>query len=557
MRERSIRRSGRHALGILAVTCLLTMAGQALAIDYEVGPGQTYAAIGEVPWESLAPGDRVLIHWRDTPYKEKWVIGRSGTADQPIVIHGVPAPDGSLPVIDGQDATTRGALDYTNEARGVIKIGTSNVPPETIPSHIVIEGLEVRSGRPPFSFTDPGGDSQSYSDSAASIYVEVAQHLTVRNCIIRDSANGLFIGVRGGDTQDILIEGNWIYDNGVEGSVYQHNSYTAALGIVFQYNHYGPLRADCGGNNLKDRSAGLVVRYNWLEGGNRQLDLVDGEDHPSVPNAPDYHQTFVYGNLLYEPVDDGNSQMVHYGGDSGDETIYRKGTLYFFNNTVVSGRSGNTTLLRLSTNEEHADVRNNIVYARAGGGYLAMVGSSGTLDVAGNWLSSGWTTSHDTFDGTLNDLGNNIDGETTPGFADETGEDFGLAAASSCIDAAIDQSPDVLPAHEVLNQYVKHRSGMQRPQVGNLDVGAFEYCESDCPDPDGGVVDQPDGGSSSSSSSSGTTSSSGGTSSGSNNADGSGDDGGCGCRIGPARGIGAALISWLALIALMRRRSRR
>jgi len=70
-----------------------------------------------------------------------------------------------------------------------------------------------------------------------------------------------------------------------------------------------------------------------------------------------YHTTFVYGNVLVEHDDDGNSQILHYGGDSGDESIYRKGTLYFYNNTIVSERAGNTTLMHLSTNEEHADCR--------------------------------------------------------------------------------------------------------------------------------------------------------------------------------------------------------
>ena len=108
----------------------------------------------------------------------------------------------------------------------------------------------------------------------------------IRNCILRDSGNGLFIGANDGQTQDILIEGNWIYDNGIEGSIYQHNTYTAAIGITYQYNHMGRLREDCGGNNLKDRSAGLVVRYNWIEDGNRQLDLVDAEDSAVLVNHP-------------------------------------------------------------------------------------------------------------------------------------------------------------------------------------------------------------------------------------------------------------------------------
>ena len=471
---------------VLVLIALLTaLPRMAQAADYEVGPGQAYAAIGDVPWESLAPGDHVLIHWRDTPYKEKWVIGVSGTEAAPIVISGVPAADGKLPVIDGNGATTRTELDYTNEVRGVIKIGTSSVPPETTPAWIVIENLDVRSGRPPFTFTDHSGGTQSYVDNAASIYVEKAQHLVIRNCIIRDSGNGLFIGVFNGETQDVLVEGNYVYDNGIEGSFYQHNSYTAALGITFQYNHYGPLRTGCGGNNLKDRSAGTVIRYNWLEGGNRQLDLVDGEDHPSVPNSPSYHETFVYGNVLFEPNDDGNSQIVHYGGDSGDESIYRKGTLYFYNNTVVSHRSGNTTLLRLSTNEEHADVRNNVISVSGAGSSLAMLGESGVLNLQNNWITSGWVDSHDNFGGTLTD-GGNLDGESAPGFVSDA--DFHLAAGSSCIDAGMAQAPAVLPANDVLNQYVVHQAGQARPQVGSLDLGAFELCDSDCPTPDGGVI---------------------------------------------------------------------
>jgi hypothetical protein len=94
--------------------------------------------------------------------------------------------------------------------------------------------------------------------------------LIIRNCILRDSGNGLFIGAYDGETEDILVEGNWIYDNGIEGSIYEHNTYTAAIGITYQYNRFGPLRGTAGGNNLKDRSAGLVVRWNWLERGNRK-----------------------------------------------------------------------------------------------------------------------------------------------------------------------------------------------------------------------------------------------------------------------------------------------
>ncbi len=100
-----------------------TFSRAAVAVTYEVGPGKPYANIGDVPWESLQPGDTVLIYYRSTPYKEKWVICRQGTAAAPITVRGVLGPNGELPVIDGNGATTRLALDYWSEARGVIKSG--------------------------------------------------------------------------------------------------------------------------------------------------------------------------------------------------------------------------------------------------------------------------------------------------------------------------------------------------------------------------------------------------------------------------------------------------
>ncbi|RLE20966.1 MAG: right-handed parallel beta-helix repeat-containing protein, partial [Acidobacteria bacterium] len=214
---------------ILVGFLMLGSVSPAWAADYEVGPGQPLTTIGEVPWESLMPGDRVLIHWQAAPYTEKWVICRQGTEANPIVVSGVPGPSGQLPVIDGRNAVTRTELNFWNEGRGVIKIGGANSPPDTLPAHIIIENLEIRSGRPPYGFTDTDGQSASYQNNAAAIYVEKATDLIIRNCILRDSGNGLFIGAYDGETEDILIEGNWIYDNGIEGSIYEHNTYTAAI----------------------------------------------------------------------------------------------------------------------------------------------------------------------------------------------------------------------------------------------------------------------------------------------------------------------------------------
>jgi len=467
---------------VLLVSLLLcALAAGAQAATYDVGPGQPLANVGDVPWESLAPGDTVQIHWRATPYREKWVISRAGTAAQPITVRGIPNGSGDLPVIRGDGATTRLQLDYTNEQRGIIKIGTAS--PNVLPQHIVIENLDVRSAKPGYTFTDDAGNAGvAYVANAAAIYVERGRNLTIRGCTLHDAGNGLFIGIYDGDTRDILVEKNYLYDNGNVGSAFEHNNYTAAVGITFQYNRFGPLCAGCGGNALKDRSIGTVVRYNWIESGNRQLDLVDAEDDPSLISDPRYRDTWVYGNVLVEPDGAGNSQIVHYGGDSGDTSIYRKGTLHFYENTVVSTRSGNTTLLRLSTNDESADVRNNVVYVSATGNRLAMLDGAGQLALRANWFKTGWVNSHSGLTGTITTPVANVTG-TSPGFVNEAGQDFHPTSGSQARDAGTTLEAAALPTHAVVREYVKHQAETARPVDGVLDIGAYEFDAGATPGP--------------------------------------------------------------------------
>ncbi|MEO0276177.1 MAG: T9SS type A sorting domain-containing protein [candidate division WOR-3 bacterium] len=444
-----------------------------MSFIYEVGPGKPYENIGDVPLESLNPGDTVRIYYKSTPYYEKWVIGRKGTQNSPIVFQGVPdSVTGNLPVIDGENAVTRLQLDYWSEERGIINVGGSSYPGQ-IPEYIIIENLEIRKARPPYSFYDDQGQIRYYAENASSIYVVEGDHITVRNCILQDCGNGFFVSH---SAKNIVVECCYIYNNGIEGSYYEHNSYTEAQGIIFQFNHFGPLRNGCLGNNLKDRSCGCVIRYNWIEYGNRQLDLVDS-DYPEIYNDPSYRKTFVYGNILIEQYDEGNSQIVHYGGDSGDTTHYRHGFLYFYNNTIVSKRTGNTTIFRLSTNLESCDARNNIFYVTASGNRLAMIADYGNLIVRNNWLKTGWVISHGNFQGTFVDSGGIIAGEE-PGFLDFINENFHLKSTSPCIDAGAPLSPTVLPDHNVLYQYVKHRSYEIRPYDGIFDIGAYEYSPS-------------------------------------------------------------------------------
>ena len=93
-----------HKLTVFVSTCIAVLDPSTVgAADYEVGDGSGMLnTISQVPWESLNPGDRVLIHRRELPYREKWVLCRRGTAEAPIIFkrHGqgevvitTPTPD--------------------------------------------------------------------------------------------------------------------------------------------------------------------------------------------------------------------------------------------------------------------------------------------------------------------------------------------------------------------------------------------------------------------------------------------------------------------------------
>ncbi|MBE7491936.1 MAG: fibronectin type III domain-containing protein [Planctomycetes bacterium] len=468
---------------MIRLCLLLVLCSPLAAATYNVGPGQPLSTIGAVPWATLGPGDVVRIHWRSTPYAEKWVLCRQGASGNPITIQGVPnTTTGELPVITGANAVTAPGLNYWGENRGVLKIGGANTPADTMPQWIVVENLEFRSAHPNYTFTDDTGTpGVAYAGNAAGIFVEKVKHLVVRNCTLTDCGNGFFVapGSVGGTgnpnlTEDVYLGHCYIHGNGINASAFEHNSYCECNGIVYEYNRYGPLRSGANGNALKDRSANCVVRYNWIESGNRQLDLVEA-DGSGIQTLAGYSTTFVYGNILIEPNGAGNSQIIHYGGDNGTTSTYRKGTLYLYNNTIVSTRTGNTTLIRLSTNDETCDCRNNIVYVTAAGSALGLIDNTGVLNFRNNWFKTGFVSSHSggSMAGTVNNQGGNVTG-TSPGFLNEGGQDFSLAAASTCRDAGTGQHAST-SAHPLSREYVKHQQGQNRFADAVFDIGAFEY----------------------------------------------------------------------------------
>lgn len=449
----------------LVPLALLASFRTANATVYPVGPSQPYETIGAVPLNTLQPGDEVVIH--PGVYYEKFVINRAGTAASPIVIRGVPDADGTLPIIDGNEAVTPLAQDYWNEARSLIKIGGASVPSDGA-AHVTVQKLRLQNAHAGFSFLDDRGNPGSYVDNAACIHMEEGSNIDIIDNEITGCGNGIFITP---GCQDILIEGNYIWGNGNVGSIYEHNTYTEALGITYRYNRFGPLCEGCSGNNLKDRSAGLEVAYNFIEGGNRQLDLVDS-GLSAILNDPSYHTTLVYGNILFEPPSDGNRQIVHYGGDSGNSGNYRQGVLQFYHNTVVSERTDDkprTTFVRLSSEAETCNARNNILYVTEPGNQLELLSENrGILLLTSNWIKTGYIYSvESTGSGSITEI-DTVAG-TNPGFTDESALDFHLLAPqlpSAMLESGV---PDVV------SEYVMHQASQSRLSD---DLGAFGYTSS-------------------------------------------------------------------------------
>ncbi|MFO0555591.1 MAG: right-handed parallel beta-helix repeat-containing protein [Polyangiaceae bacterium] len=454
--------------------------------DYQVGPGKAYENIGDVPFESLGAGDTVRIFYRAEPYHEKLMIGGVGTEAQPIRVCGVAGPNGELPIIDGENATTRPQLDFPftgHQPRGLIIIGHPNSQPYALqPAHITVEALEIRNARSPLTFTDKSGGTMAYSAPAAGIFVQRGDDITVRGCVIHDNNNGLFMGTSGGTdlSHRALIEANYIFDNGSPTDWFEHNVYNEVSDVTYQYNHFGPPKSGAGGvvlgNNIKERSAGVTIRYNWIEDGGHLIDLVDAQEAQSdTVGMPSFHESYVYGNILLRNGTDKGS-MVHYGGDSGLYENYRKGTLHFFQNTVIvrneSAGSWNVpAAFELSTNDEQLISTNNVYWAPAAPGSetpVVMLGArdktiSGVASFDHDWIRTGWSP--------FNQIPGNANvhvaevagfpgglGGTNPGFVDADAGDFSLAAGSPIVG----QGTSLAGLPPITQQYVRHQSSRPR-----------------------------------------------------------------------------------------------
>jgi hypothetical protein len=455
-----MKRTIRENLQVFAMLfcCYLLNSTMAYATTYEVGPGKPYSSILQTPTHNLQAGDSIKVFYQAIPYSEKFLLHGIGTANNPIVLIGIPDVNGNRPVLEGNNALSSTAYNYFNEDRQLLLIGQYNVFQS---DYVIVDGFEIRGANNLNSYTNDVGNNAGYAANACGIRVSWGKNITIRNCEIHSNGNAIQNG--DGVDQNLLIEYCDIHENGLcsWSNSYIHNFYFNSGSnstVTVQYCHVGELLSN--GQQVKSRAQNTVIRYNWIEGGrNSSLDLVEDVDSSYFYVSDAY----VYGNVIIKPDSSNNSRIVHFGADNPGQ--FRLGTCYFFNNTcIIKDRRtwGSRRIFQFSDDSSRVVADNNIFYKSDAITYDLLSGVN-NLSGSNNWLSTNIALA--------GPFTNSIVG-VEPGFIDTLTENYQLKCSSPCYNALATYN---YPGnHQLSNQYVKHMQNIPRVQYGNLDLGAFE-----------------------------------------------------------------------------------
>lgn len=277
---------------------------------------------------------------------------------------------------------------------------------------ITIENIEFRGAR-------------VRDENGAGIRAE-GRNLTIRGSKFHDCENGIL-----GGAGVMTIEYCEFSHCGLNGQA--HNLYISSIDrLVFRFNYSHHARA---GHLLKSRARKNYIAYNYL------TDERDGSSS-YVVNFPNGGRSFLIGNILCQSPETNNSTMVAYGEEGA---VHKGSALYVVNNTLVNNRHAGVFLnINNVGNDFRMVVRNNIFAGR------------GTLSTFSDADTEG-----------------NFSGE--PGFVDAERFDFHLAVGSPCIGKGVEPAKAGNRLLRPRFQYVHPAGKEDRPNDGNLDIGAFEF----------------------------------------------------------------------------------
>jgi Bacterial Ig-like domain (group 3) len=347
-----------------------------LGTVYDVGPSQSFKTLASVPFPSMMAGSTVRLHNEDTTglnpttYHEYVQISQpSATAAQPIRICGVADSAGNLPVLDASGATGRSDDSTATAGSAILSVqslaGTSVYPQYSGPGYIVVEGIKFQNAQAGNSYVTTSGGSGAWSGTSAAIRLYQVHHFVAVGNDIANNGMGTYSDFNaasgwGGSTLDVLWEGNHLHGNGSVGSSLSHQMNLQAWNEIVQFNRIESYPSGATGANLKSRSLGTIVRYNFFgDGAARQIDMAEVQDSTvymtfssylnGYPNSfHDLNPTDAYtANLLAAAQEQWNSHFVygniyqnlssyapfHFAYDTVGAEAARKGNLYWYNNT--------------------------------------------------------------------------------------------------------------------------------------------------------------------------------------------------------------------------------
>lgn len=261
-------------------------------------------------------------------------------------------------------------------------------------------------------------------------------NLTIRNCHFHNNENGI-LASKG--TGNITIE-NSVFNNNGHGDGLSHNIYVGqidSLTITASYFHHAYI-----GHNIKSRARVTRISYSKI------MDGADGQSSYLV-DIPNGGNAILIGNILQQGPQAENGTLVAYSAEARNSKF---GELFLINNTLINDRRAGL-FLKVSTPYARVHVQNNIFLGRG------KVSDREFRDIS-NFIAEKDTSW----------LGRPIV------FVNRSGFDFRLMRGSPAIDSGIDpMDVGLVDAERPLFEYKETAKLAERPAIGQLDIGAFEY----------------------------------------------------------------------------------
>lgn len=333
-----------------------------------------------VPWLSLNPCDTIKIYAKPNlqAYNNALFIAARGAPNKFIEIIGVPDAAGNKPIFDGNNASMplNAGMPAVFNGMGMIMVAppdSSVAPAGYKPGYIRISGFKVINSKEKTTtgalnyYTNLSGAKVQWDGASGGIYGNGVEHLVVDNNELAYNGWGLFVNSSPSystvladqrwQSRDLLVTHNYFHDNGsVTYPNGTHNSYTEVIGSTYEYNYYDSPLVAAYPDAMKERSSGIVVRYNYFHNGQTIIDLRDPQSNQDFERlqidflgAPLASMAFIYSNTIVVDSSDfnfGDPPIIVGYGDGGNPNNpstnnhqVRYGNLFFYNNKVISNFS--------------------------------------------------------------------------------------------------------------------------------------------------------------------------------------------------------------------------